>query len=123
MQVDARDLGLITVGVGLVLLIAYVGNDQTQKTGQPRYSSSAGQGLTTGLDVIDKAVDSLDTGDHYFHPVFCVPGQTQIFTKHKYPEVSGGNISTLIHQGMDALRKPAPQDNDWITRPPAEVQF
>jgi hypothetical protein len=121
-KLDARDLGLITVGVGLVLLIAYVGNDQTRKTGQPRFQSST-QSVATGFNVIDTAVDKLDTGDHYFHPVFCVPGQTQIFTRHKYPEVSGGNISTLIHQGMSALCKPAPQDNDWITRPPAEVQF
>jgi hypothetical protein len=122
-KLDSRDLGLIAVGAFFVLVIAYIGYDQSEKTGQPRFSSSLNQSVTTGFNVIDKAFDHLDTGDHYFHPVFCVPGQTQIFTQHKYPEVTGGNISTLIHQGMSALSKPAPQDNDWITRPPGEVQF
>jgi hypothetical protein len=119
MQVDNRDLALIGVGAAFILLLAYVGYTRTGKTGQPRYTSPGGA-VTAGLFGV---VDSLDTGEHYFHPAHCVPGQTQIFTQHKYPDISGGNISTIIHQGMDRLGKSAPQDDDWLKHPPAEVMF
>jgi hypothetical protein len=117
-KLDSKDFGLIAIGaafVGVLILIAR----QRTNTGQPRYQvSEAGM---ASLSVM--AIDSLDTGSHYFHPNFCVPGQTQIWTAHRYPAVSGGNVSTLIHHGMDRLSVPAPQDDDWIKRPPAEVMF
>ncbi len=118
MQADPKTLGLIAVGAGFIGLICVVARQRTEKTVQPRYQNeSAMQGFNA------MEVDALDTGAHYFHPNYCVPGQTQIWTQHRYPEVSGGNISTLIHYGMDRLKLPAPQDNDWIQRPPAEVMF
>jgi len=118
MHLDHKQLGLILVGAAFAGLLFYVAYDQSDK-GQARYQSP--KGFAVGLGFV--AIDALDTGDHYFHPAYCVPGQTQIFTAHKYPEVSGGEISTLIHQGMDALRRPAPQDDDWRTMPPAEVMW
>jgi len=117
---QAKDMSIILVGAGFVALLAYIAYDQSD-TPTPRYESATG--ITTGFNVIDTAIDALDTGDHYFHPAYCVPGQTQIFTPHKYPTVSGGNITTLIHQGMDRLSQPAPQDDDWRIRPPAEVMW
>jgi hypothetical protein len=118
MQFDHKDIALIAVGLGALVVIGYAARIKTD-TGQPRYESSLGADLTTGFNVVDR----LDTGDHYFHPSYCVPGQTQIWTQHKYPTVSGGNVSTLIHQGMSALRRSAPQDDDWRTGPPAEVMW
>jgi hypothetical protein len=109
---------MITVGAAFIGLIVLVAHKRTENTGQPRYQNAAPE---VGLNVM--AVDSLDTGDHYFHPNYCVPGQTQIWTAHRYPAVSGGNISTLIHHGMDRLKVPAPQDDDWIKNSPAEVMF
>jgi hypothetical protein len=124
MRLDRKDLILIMFGSLIVLFIAHVGYQRSDKTGQPRYQGIPGAtGFVTGLNVVDTVIKSLDTGEHYFHPIHCVPGQTQIFTQHKYPTVSGGNISTLIHQGYDRLKVPAPQDDDWRTAPPAEVQF
>lgn len=120
MRVNSKDLAIVSVGVAFLAVLCYVAYDRSN-TGQPRYQSSTG--IATGFNVIDTAVDALDTGDHYFHPAYCVPGQTQIFTAHKYPTVSGGSISTLIHQGMDALNVPAPQDDDWRIRPPGEVMW
>lgn len=120
MRLDSRDLALLTVGAAFIIVLGYIAYDKSD-TGQPRYQSSTG--IATGFNVIDTAISQLDTGDHYFHPAYCVPGQTQIFTAHRYPTVSGGGISTLIHQGMDALSVPAPQDDDWRIRPPGEVMW
>jgi hypothetical protein len=117
-KLDAKDYGIIAVGAAFIGLIVLVARQRTS-TGQPKYD--ADEAVMAGLAV--KVVDSLDTGDHYFHPAYCVPGQTQIFTPHKYPAVSGANVSTLIHHGMDRLCVPAPQDADWIERPPGEVMF
>lgn len=119
MRVDSKDMAIAGVGAAFVLLLVYLGYSRTDKTGQPRYTSPAGAASAGMFGVID----ALDTGLHYFHPAYCVPGQTQIYTAHKYPDKPGGNISTLIHQGMSRLSQPAPQDDDWIKRPPAEVMF
>lgn len=124
MRLDRKDFMLIMFGSLIVLFIAHVGYQRSDKTGQPRYQGvPGGTAFVTGLNVVDTFISSLDTGEHYFHPAHSVPGQTQIFTQHKYPTVSGGNISTLIHQGLDAMCKPAPQDDDWRIAPPAEIQF
>lgn len=122
MQVNEKDLALLAVGVAFSVVLFYMARGESD-TGQPRYEGDSDTGIATGFNVIDTYIDRLDTGDHYFAPAYCVPGQTQIFTAHRYPAVSGGNISALIHQGMSALRRPAPQDDDWRTRPPAEVMW
>lgn len=59
----------------------------------------------------------------FFHPRDVVPGQGVIYSRHRYPEITGGNVSTLIHHGYDQLRVPAPRDRMWIECPPGEVQF
>lgn len=120
MRLNEHELGVLIVGAVVIGILVYIAYDKSEQVPQPRYTGTL---PTVGLSVMDRAIDKLDTGDHYFHPAFCIPGQTQIFTPHRYPTISGGNITTLIHQGMDALRRPAPQDNDWIQRPPAEVMF
>jgi hypothetical protein len=42
---------------------------------------------------------------------------------HRYPQVSGGNITALIHHGWSPLRMSKGMDSRWITRPPAEVMW
>jgi hypothetical protein len=39
-------------------------------------------------------------------------------TKHRYPAIPGGNISTVMHKGWSAFTECAPADNDWIENPP-----
>jgi hypothetical protein len=121
MHLDNKEYAIILVGVAFIVLACYVARDRTDNTGQPRYQTESP--VMASMSVAMLGIDGLDTGDHYFHPAHCVPGQTQIYTAHKYPAVTGGNISTLIHHGMDRLSKPAPQDDDWLKRPPAEVMF
>jgi hypothetical protein len=109
---------ILLVGGAIVLAMAYIAYCETDQKTKTRYETPAA--MAGGFSLI---FDDLDTGDHYFHPNYSVPGQTQIFTPTRYPNVSGHNVSTLIHQGLSALSKKAPQDNDWITRPPGEVMF
>jgi hypothetical protein len=42
---------------------------------------------------------------------------------HRYPNVSGGNITCLIHKGFSPLKQSKGMDQRWITRPPAEVMW
>jgi hypothetical protein len=117
-MLSKNETALLAVGGAIVLLGIYVVFCETQSNSQLRYETPAA--VAGGFNLV---FDELDAGCNYFHPNYSVPGQTQIFMRQRYPNVSGHNISTLIHQGLDALSRPAPQDNDWITRPPGEVMF
>lgn len=118
MRLDQKDITLIAVGLAVVALVCLIAHLQTDDAGksQPRYEGELALASLSGALVID----ALDTGDHYFHPNHAVAGQQQVFTAHRYPRVSGGNITALIHNGFDQMRKPAPQDTDWFLKPPAE---
>lgn len=82
--------------------------------------------MNPGVEIADVSLNAqLDrlTETGFFHPHDAIDGQGLTFSPLRYPNVTGGNISTLIHQGMSALNQPSPQDNDWRIRPPAEVMF
>jgi hypothetical protein len=116
LKLNERDLGIIAVGATVIVLILFMTRLQMDdgEKGQPRYEGELG---TSGISGV--YIESLDTGDHYFHPNHCVPGQDQIFTPHRYPSISGGNITALIHRGFDPMRRLAPQDSDWMIKPPS----
>lgn len=58
----------------------------------------------------------------FFHSSHCVPGQQQVYLPMRYPSVTGGNISCLIHRGYDRLLVPTFRDSIWTT-PPAEMEW
>lgn len=41
----------------------------------------------------------------------------------RYPARSGNNLSAIIHHGWSSVMRPAPDDGDWIERPPSEVMW
>jgi hypothetical protein len=44
------------------------------------------------------------------------------YTPHRYPRVTGGEITAVIHRGFSAMRVPADTpDAQWIVAPPSEV--
>lgn len=47
--------------------------------------------------------------------------QKNVVTQHRYPNVSGGNISTVMHKGWNSLLQPAPNNPVWMDLPPAEM--
>lgn len=114
MPVDSKTLGYLAVGLSTAVLLGYIGYNVNQSGMQPP-KEFADASLNEQLDFL--------TQDNFFHPHDCVNDQNMVFTRHRYPNVSGGNISTLIHHGMSALNKPAPQDSGWMERPPGEVMW
>lgn len=115
MRVSNGQVACLLAAVAGVAVLVYFAHLATEDNGknQPRYEGRLG---TAGL--FNVIVDSMDTGDHYFHPNMCHLGQTQIFLPHRYPQISGGNITALIHKGFEPMRRKAPQDADWIEHPP-----
>jgi hypothetical protein len=86
------------------------------KRGQPRWQDN--------FDIDTNLNSSLllpDGFEHYFHPGMACKDQKLVYTPHRYPVSCGGQITTLIHRGFDAMRKPAPQDSDWMFQPPSEA--
>jgi len=45
----------------------------------------------------------------------------QNYTRHRYPDRVGGELSTAIHYGHSRLAVPDERDLNWITCPPSEV--
>lgn len=44
-----------------------------------------------------------------------------VILPHRYPQVAGQEITTLIQYGMAPLFRPRPQDFDWYASPPSEM--
>lgn len=116
MKITEKDLILAVFGSLVVSLFSYLAYQRSNDTAQPRYE---GEAATAGLSGILTVFEHLNTGDHYFHPGYCAQGQGVTLTAHRYPTVSGGNITALIHNGISAMSRPAPQDNDWLESPPS----
>jgi hypothetical protein len=89
--------------------------------------------VTAGLGVPNQFAVSanIDTGaagsNVQHHPHFWVPGLDPVpgatpcvqYTPHRYPALSGGNITTVMHQGITkACTQNAPAGNDWRLNPP-----
>lgn len=77
--------------------------------------------IETPLVSMNAQLDSMSVLS-LFHPDLAVPGQQQVYARHRYPSVSGGNISTVIHQGWAAMSK-QPQDPAWFNCPPGEATW
>lgn len=70
-------------------------------------------------------------GGGFNHPVvapseYSVPANSQgkvVNLPHRYPTISGGNITALVHHGWSPLRMSKGMDQKWITCPPAEQMW
>jgi hypothetical protein len=63
---------------------------------------------------------------HPDHPLFCQPHQHHsgyTYTPHRYPRVTGGEITAAIHGGFSSMRVPNVADVQWLIAPPSEVMF
>lgn len=59
-------------------------------------------------------------------PLLCMPDEhlgNVVFTKHRYPDRVGGELTTVIHYGHSALAVPSVRDFQWIMNPPSEVDL
>jgi len=63
---------------------------------------------------------------HPDHPVVCGRADHHAgytYTPHRYPRVTGGEITNAIHRGFSSMRVPNVADVQWLIAPPSEVMF
>jgi hypothetical protein len=121
---DKNRLSLLILGSGVILIVLWLAQQSSgdSLTGVPCVESEEQfGGLSADIGSRDNTGTMLDMSPdiHFFVPGYNCPGQSQVLTRHRYPVVAGGNISTLIHRGFDAFKLGSP-DNDWRTQPPSE---
>lgn len=122
---SSHDWGMIAAGGGLVIALAYFAYSSTDDKVVGEVQTEAqfkGLGLDTGARVNLGTNLSLDPLIHFWHPgLDPEPSAQKVRTLPiRYPYVSGSNISTLIHRGMDAMKNGSP-DNCWREFPPSEA--
>jgi hypothetical protein len=123
-QVDKHYV-MAGIGGGIVLIVLYLA---MQSTGDglvsvPEVQTEA-QFDTHGADFAmasNTAGQALDMTPeiHFYDEGWNCPGQHLRAPRHRYPVVSGGNISTVMHRGMASLAQQSP-DNPWRVTPPSE---
>lgn len=150
MKLSDRDIHIIVLGVAFVALggyfaISHTGAPNTGPAGQspkfegvaprhsgPTYSGNLSMaGMSAEVNMLGIDVKGGLTPEtkliHFFDPhtplPLNVPGQQYTDTCHRYPTVTGTNISTLIHHGYSPLMVPSSRDYEWMTEPPSESYF
>lgn len=105
-------MGLGIIGVGVVILLGYLAYLSVDVETYPDVEISAGAGLD--------APSGMNSNEFVSSSNSLV---SVVNLPHRYPTVTGGNITSLIHHGLEPLRKRAPRDSRWIECPPAEVMY
>ena len=123
--VDSQRLTILGIGgVGVLILLWCARNAAGAGLASvPKYESEAQfDGLDVDVAGRVNAGTMLDVSHdiHGFVPGYCCPGQSIGLTQHRYPTVSGGNLTAVMNHGMSRLCEGSP-DNDWRVQPPSEV--
>lgn len=106
-----KDACYLIVGAAILGLLVYV---CMTETGVSAPRSEATLAWNSPLEDVPYAFASASQ---------MVEGQSQVYTQHRYPAVSGTNISTLIHYGLSAMTNPHVNDLAWMYHPPAEYDL
>lgn len=126
-QVDSQKLSLVLIGGAGAAILLYLAQQSAGKSiaGVPQVQVEAQfQGLNTDLGARVNAGTPLDLSaeTHFFVGGYCCPGQELKPTQHRYPLVSGGNITAVINKGFTAMSQGSP-DNSWRVMPPSEYSI
>lgn len=122
--VDKSKIPLLVIGGGVVLIVLFLAQQSSGDSlmGVPSVESEEQYGgLSADVGSRDNAGTMLDMDPdiHFYSPGYNCPGQNSVTTRHRYPLVCGGNVSTIIHRGFDAFKLGSP-DNAWRVQPPSE---
>lgn len=106
-----------------VAAFIYMAQQQTDTQIVPQIQGEGqvmGLGVQAGMRV--NAGTNLDMSHHLhgWHPGYDPDptGQPVTQSRHRYPAVPGGNISTVMHKGWQACISDTPAGNDWLITPP-----
>jgi hypothetical protein len=124
--VDNKPVLYGLAGVGIIALLYMAQKaDGGKLDGVPQFQTEAQfTGLNTDLGMRVNAGTPLDLSaeTHFFVSGYCCPGQSITTTRHRYPVVSGGNVTAVINRGHEAMIKGSP-DNAWRVTPPSEANL
>jgi hypothetical protein len=120
---DGKVLLTVLAGVGVIALLYYAQQQTGESRPIPEVQTEAqvmGLGVQAGMTV--NAGTPLDTRHecHGWHPGFDPDPSAQpvVEPRVRYPAISGGNISTVMHNGWDRMAQSAPAGDDWRRIPP-----
>jgi hypothetical protein len=127
-MISNHEWAMITVGVAFAVVVGWIGFSETDDQVVPDVQTEmqfTGLGLDTGMRVNLGTNGAIDPDLHFWHPGYDPEpgGQPIITSRVRYPYVSGGNISTLIHKGFDAMCRGSAQDNSFRVNPPSEAEL
>ncbi len=115
---------LAVIGGSIVLIMVYVAMQSTGDSlaSVPKVQTEAqfnawGVNLDAGIN--EGTPLDMTPELHFYDEGWNCPGQSLRPPRHRYPVVSGGNVSTIIHRGFDSMVFGSP-DNAWRTTPPSE---
>jgi hypothetical protein len=126
-QVDNTKVALAGIGAGIVLISLYLAMQSTGDSLVAVPSAQTEAQFNTWGQEFDATVNNgtvldLSPEIHFFDEGWCCPNQQMKPTQHRYPLVSGGNITTVMHRGMSSLAEQSP-DNAWRVTPPSEYSL
>lgn len=133
-------LGVVFIALGGYVAVSRTGASNTGPSGMPSVSEGKGPRASLNLSMQSMSAEvnmlGIDAQGgltpesrliHYFDPGAPMPlnPPNQQFTdcRHRYPTITGTNISTLIHHGYTPLMIPSKRDYDWMVDPPSESYF
>jgi hypothetical protein len=110
-------------GLGLAAIL-YMIQQQTNAVIVPGVQGEAqvmGLGVQASTSISAGTPLDMSHEHHGWHPGFDPDPSSQPVTlsKHRYPAVPGGNISTVMHKGWSSCVHNAPGgENNWFLTPP-----
>lgn len=102
---------LAVTGVGLLLYLL----TRQMSHDQPEYGPN--QDINNGMTIYDDYMGG-PASDYFLAPARHIGSTVNLPVR--YPHRTGHELSCIIHEGWSAMSKSAPQDADWMTRPPSE---
>ena len=118
---------LTLIGLAAVLVFWYANVTDGGKT-QPvpkthREMTVAGMNVPSGQPLGAGTPLDMSPVLHFWAPGFMDAGlldedHPTVTTRHRYPAVPGGNVSTVMHNGWSQFCKMTPANDDWRLNPP-----
>lgn len=129
--------GVLILGVAVHYAMENTGAPGTDSGGKvPRHESGTATSPSLTVQAVSADVNMLGVDSdgslswasrllHTFHPIDHIAPDVDYkhYVRHRYPTVTGTNISTLIHRGYSAMMVPSNRDYDYFVRPPADDEF
>jgi hypothetical protein len=105
------------------VLFAYSAYDMSDDVAVPSIQGEGqfqGMGIDSGVRFGEGTPLDMRPDVHQWHPGYDPDPYSQpvMQSRHRYPVVPGGNISSVMHQGWSQFCQNSPADNDWRLNPP-----